>query len=202
MNAYTYLEYKVVRVDDEAYLDIKPYYVENAQNIYYNILYADENIQGQIESLTLWSSYYPTQTTEEKIRIVVDARWNSNYNFYQVEPVWKGSKLDSQVLNYQASDHEESGLIAPKLPELIAPRGDDISVIGLSDNEPANDLIKFDLQWVGMNRDRWIYKAIYYEVLLGKQSKLDLETPDDIGYDVLRCTKSRKILSKSMNYGE
>lgn len=189
MNAYTYLEYKVVRVDDEAYLDIKPYYVENAQNIYYNILYADENIQGQIESLTLWSSYYPTQTTEEKIRIVVDARWNSNYNFYQVEPVWKGSKLDSQVLNYQASDHEESGLIAPKLPELIAPRGDDISVIGLSDNEPANDLIKFDLQWVGMNRDRWIYKAIYYEVLLGKQSKLDLETPDDIGYDVFAMYK-------------
>ena len=181
VNAYTHLEYKIVRVDDEAYLDIKPYYVENAQNIYYDVLYADENIQGQIESLSLWSSYYPTQTNEESIRIVVDARWNSNYNYYQVVPAWKGTELDSQVLNYQASDHEESGLIAPKLPELIPPRGEDIAVF--------DDLITFDLQWVGMERERWIYNAVYYEVLIGEQSAMDNTNPSDTGYDVFAMYK-------------
>jgi hypothetical protein len=181
MNAYTHLEYKVVRVDDEAYLDIKPYYVENAQNIHYNVRYANQNINGQIESLSLWSSYYPTQTTEDNIRIVVDARWNSNYNYYQVIPVWKGSELDSQVLNYKANDHEESGLIAPKLPELIAPRGGDIAVF--------EELIKFDLQWVGTDRDRWIYDAIYYEVLIGKQSALDNTAANKTGYDVFAIYK-------------
>jgi len=181
MNAYTHLEYKVVRVDDEAYLDIKPYYVENAQNIHYDVRYADQNINEQIESLSLWSSYYPTQTTEDNIRIVVDARWNSNYNYYQVIPVWKGSELESQVLNYKADDHEESGLIAPKLPELIAPRGEDISVF--------EDKIHFDLQWVGTDRDRWIYDAVYYEMLIGERSALDTTAENQTGYDIFALYK-------------
>ncbi len=185
MNPYTFLEYKVIRTDDEAYLDIKPYYVENAQNINYAVKYG-----RNVNNLNDWSTYYPTRIDEDMIRIVVTANWETDDNFYQVVPEWKGAPLDSQILNYQAAEHEDSGLIAPRLPELIAPRGEEVSVF--------DDLITFDLKWVGMRRDRWIHDAIYYEVLIGERAAINLHD-EDLGYDVFALYKITQEIDGNNN---
>ncbi len=159
--AYTFLEYSVERIGEEAYIEMKPYKVNSIHNIYYDILSANEDIQGQLENLNFWSRYYPSVEDEERIRNVVDVRWTSDYNYYQVVPVWKGTTLEGQVLNYQAQQHEISGGIPPKLPQLIPSQKDTVFM--------GQDKIKMDIQWEGVDYERWIYDSIYYEVLIGEK---------------------------------
>lgn len=182
--AYTYMEYTIKRADQrEAYLEITPYDIGDDQEVEYTILYS-KSYQPQLTELNhLWLKHYEKNSDKQrKINIPVPFNAASSQDYYQVLVSFAGTKIRSQLLNYQAQNDLN---VPPPTPVIrtidnvyVIPSqtvGDKMPTkiqMDMAWEAPDNQTIK-ELDTIFENKDgNSANDRIYYEVMVNN-------TPED-----------------------